>query len=130
VKYLKASAFADEARLHFGFLWDDDFLGPEEGEYRLSYSSRRLAVDVLYDDRDGRVLTVVRSFLAGRTPRAGLPCLYVAAGIGPQQDIREIARSSKLLGAVLDSQARALQRVLPVFDGPRGPELLSMCHGR
>lgn len=130
VKYIKSSEFLSEARGRFQFLRDADFLGPEEGEYWLSYSSGLLGVEVHYDDRDGRILTIVRSSVDDRNPRAGLQCLYVSAKLGPAQDIREIARSSKALGAVLETQASALRKLLPVVEGTDGPDLLLSCHGR
>lgn len=71
-------------------------------------------------------MTIVRSNFAGRNPHAGLPYLYVTAKLGPAQDMREIARSPKHLGAVLDAHAAALRRVLPVVDGL---DLLLRCYG-
>ena len=129
-KYIKQVEFLQEAKSRFDFLRERDFLGPEEGDYWLSYSSGTLGVEVLYDDRDGRVLTVVRSSIGDRNPRAGLQCLYVTATLGPAQDIREIARSFKDLGPVLESHAAALEKVLTVIDGPGGFDLLVKCHGR
>lgn len=129
-KYVKQAEFLEEAKNRFEFLRERDFLGPEEGDYWLSFSSGALGVEVLYDDRDGRVLTIVRSSVGDRNPRAGLQCLYVSAALGPAQDIREIARSPKVLGPVLESHAAALKRVLPVLEGPGGADLLLRCHGR
>ena len=111
---------------------DDAFraIGPERREDWISFSSGDLGVEVIYDDRDGRVLTIVRAFFAERSPRAGLGCLYVSSGLGPQQNIRDIARSEKQLKASLESQAEAFRKVLPVLSGPDGPDLLLRCHGR
>ena len=64
-----------------------------------------------------------------RNPRANLICLYVEAGLGPAQEIREVARSAKLLGPVLESQALALRALLPELRGPRAVDLLLGCHG-
>lgn len=129
-RYLKEDQFNQEAQTAFGFLCDHGFFGPELLDDAISFSSGDLGVDVIYDDRDGRVLTIVRAFLSDRNPRAGLACLYVAAGLGPAQDLRDIARTNKQLAGALESQAAALQRLLPVLDGPgRGPLLLG-CHGR
>lgn len=129
-KYVKSADFLAEARGHFQFLRDADFLGPEAGEYGLSYSSGLLGVEVLYDDRDGRILTIVRSSVGNRNPRAGLPCLYVSAKLGPAQDIREIARSRKALADVLETHAAALRKLLPIVEGADGANLLLNCHGR
>lgn len=124
------AAFSKEAAARFAFLDDLDFIGPEKGNYRLAYSSASLTVEILYDDRDGRILTMISGYVAGRNPRASLHCLYRSAGLGPAQDIREIARSPKVLGPVLDSHASALGKVLPALEGASGRDLLLSCHGR
>lgn len=129
-RYLTNASFCKEAAARFSFLDDRDFIGPEKGEYRLAYSSGSLTVEILYDDRDGRVLTLISGYIGGRNPRASLPCLYRSAGLGPAQDIREIARSPKILGPVLDSHASALGKILPILEGASGRELLLSCHGR
>jgi hypothetical protein len=129
-KYIKQADFVAETKSRFEFLRERDFLGPEAGDYWLSYSSGVLGIEIHYDDSDGRVLTIIRSSIGDRNPRAGLQCLYVSATLGPAQDIREIARSSKALGPVLESHAAALKRVLPVLEGPGGADLLLKCHGR
>ncbi len=129
-KPVTQSDFASEVRRQFAFLEDSGFLGPEEGDYRQFYSTGALGVEVMYDDRDRRVVTIVNSFVAGVSARAGLPCLYVESGLGPAQNIREIARSPKFLGPVLDTHATALRAVLSVLAGPTGPDLLRKCHGR
>jgi hypothetical protein len=129
-KYIKAADLLDEARERFQFLKDADFVGPEEGDYWLSYSSGFIGVEVHYDDRDGRVVTIVRTTVGDRNPRASLQCLYVTAKLGAAQDIREIARSGKSIAAVLESQAVALRKLLPIIEGGRGPDLILGCHGR
>ena len=129
-RYVRSSDFLTEAENHFQFLREADFLGPEKGEYWLSYSSDMLGVEVHYDDREGRVITIVRSSVGDRNPRAGIQCLYVSARLGPAQHIKEIARSAKVLGNVLESHAAALRKVLPVVEGADGPDLLLDCHGR
>ncbi len=130
VKYIKAVDFLDEARERFRFLQDNDFVGPEEGDYWLSYSSGFIGVEVHYDDRDGRVITIIRTTVGERSPRASLQCLYVTAKLGAAQDIREIARSARMIGDVLESQAAALRKLLPIIEGVRGPDLVLECHGR
>ena len=129
-KYLKEGDFNRKAELAFAFVRDFGFFGPEYGEDRVAFSSGRLGLEVMYDDRDGRVITIVRAHLAERNPRAGLACLYVQAGLGPQQDLRDIARSAKQLSASLASQATAFRRLLPALSGTDGPGLLLRCHGR
>lgn len=129
-KYVKSSDFRSEAESHFRFLSDAYFLGPEEGDYSLSYSSGLFGIEVHYDDRDGRIVTIVRTSVGERSPRASLQCLYVTAKLGPAQDIREIARSTKSIGEVLESHAEALRKVLPVIEGDGGLELILACHGR
>lgn len=129
-RYVKSPDFLNEARSRFDFLRRSNFLGPEEGDYWLAYRSDLLGVEVHYDDRDGRVVTIVRSSVGDRNLRAGLQCLYVSAKIGPAQDIRDIARSAKTLGAVLQSHAAALGKVLPIVGGPEGSTHLLRCHGR
>ena len=129
-KFLKAGQFNEQAEQSFAFVRDLGFFGPERREDWISFSSGDLGVEVIYDDRDGRVLTIVRAFFAERSPRAGLGCLYVSSGLGPQQNIRDIARSEKQLKASLESQAEAFRKVLPVLSGPDGPDLLLRCHGR
>lgn len=130
VRYIKSTDFLSEARPRFQFLADSGFLGPEEGDNRLSYSSAVLGVDVHYDDRDGRVVTVVRSSQGDRNLLCGLGCLYVTAELGAPQDLQEIARSSKALPGVLKTHTVALKKVLPIVRGPDGPDLLLRCHGR
>ena len=129
-KYVKPSEFRAEAANHFRFLWEADFLGPEAGEYSLSYSSGWLGIEVHYDDRDGRVITILRATVGERSPRASLQCLYVRAKLGPAQDIREIARSAKSIGDVLASHAAAVPKRRPVIERDDERELLLACHGR
>jgi len=129
-KYLKEGQFNREAEEAFAFVRDVGFFGPERREDWISFSSGDLGLEVIYDDRDGRVSTIVRAFLAERNPRAGLGCLYVSAGLGPQQDIRDIARSAKQLSGSLESQAEAFRKILPELAGPEGAGLLLRCHGR
>lgn len=118
---------ADEA---FAFVRDVGFFRPECREDWISFSSGDLGLEVICDDRDGRVNTIVPASLEGRNPRAGLECLYASAGLGPQQDIRDIARSAKQLSGSLESQARALRKTLPRLAGPDGADVLLRCHGR
>jgi hypothetical protein len=126
---LDPADFLAEGARRFDFLLGEAFVPHATGGHRLLYSSATFTVEVLYDDRDGRVSTLIDANVGERNPRANLICLYVAAGLGAAQDVREIARSAKLLGPVLESQAAALQVLLQELTGPRGADLLLKCHG-
>jgi hypothetical protein len=127
-KNIKFTDFRDEAIPYFEFLNGSGFLGPEVGGSWLFWSSGRLGVELFYDGRDGTVTTTLRG--PGGNPQAPLHCLYTTAKLGPAQDIKRTARSTKILGKVLESHVKALQRVLPIVDGEDGPRLLRACHGR
>lgn len=127
---VRSNVFVAEARERYAFLLEGGFIGPEETEYTVYYGSGRLGVGAYYDDHDGRVLTLIDGQTDGRTARAGLSCLYVSAGLGPAQDIRQIARSEKALGKVIDSHVRALRQIIPLLEGSQGVPLLKTCHGR
>jgi hypothetical protein len=129
-KYINSAEFLAEARDRFQFLCHADFLGPEEGEYVLSYSAGLLGIELHYDDRDGRILTIVRSSVGDRNARAGLQCLYVSASLGVAQDIRDIARSRKAPKGVLETHAAALRKLLPILGGADAADLLLRCHGQ
>jgi hypothetical protein len=128
-KYIRAKDFSAEAVRRFDFLVGEGFVPLSSDGHRLLFSSAAFAVEVLYDDRDGRVLTLIDAHVGERNPRANLICLYVEAGLGPAQAIREIARSTRLLGSVLESHAVALRALLPELNGPRAADLLLECHG-
>jgi hypothetical protein len=129
-KYLRSAEFVREARLRFDSLRSEGFRVSEPADYWVSYEYDDLVIDVIYDDRDGRVTTGIQSVVADRKPAATLSCLYGTSGLGPAQDIRDIARNANALLGVLDSQRSALHRLLPVITGPDGPDLLLRCHGR
>jgi hypothetical protein len=129
-KYLRSEDFVREARLRFDTLRTEGFRPRERSEYWVSYEDDDLVVDVMYDDRDGRVSTSFGPVVGDRRPHAGLSCLYVMSGLGAAQDIRDLARNASSLAAVLDSQRSALHRLLPVITGPDGPDLLLHCQGR
>jgi hypothetical protein len=128
-KYIGSSDFLAAAAAAFDFLLGAGFvLGASDG-HRLLYASGDFAVEVLYDDRDGRVITLIDAHVDDRNPRANLICLYVEAGLGPAQAIREIARSKKILVPVLESHAAALRALMPVLNGPTASGLFLACHG-
>ena len=128
-RYVDSTVFLIEAARRFDFLVGEGFVPHAPEGHRLLYSSAAFAVEVLYDDRDGRVLTLIDAHVGDRNPRANLICLFVEAGLGPAQKISEIARSPKRLGPVVESHAVALRALLPELSGPRGPDLLLRCHG-
>lgn len=130
-KYVKPETFVREACEHFAFLVGvHGFVGPVVDDYRLLYTSASFSVEVHYDDRDGRVITIVDATVGRRNPRAGLQCLYVESGLGPAQRVRDIARSERSLKSALESQASALDTLVPVLGGDKGPTLLLACNGR
>jgi hypothetical protein len=129
-KYVNPTDFLTEAACQFDFLLAEGFVAGSSEGHRLLYSSSRVAIEVLYDGRDGRVITLVDAYEGDRNPRAGLVCLFVEAGLGPAQRIREIARSKKSLRPVLESQAVALRQLLPELRGQHASGLLLRCHGR
>jgi hypothetical protein len=130
VAALRPEQFSDAARRYFNFLSDHGFVESRVDGFRLLCASSELAVEVLYDDRDRHVFTVVDAFVGKRNPRAELSCLYVEAGLGPAQRIHSVARSQRLLERALASQAAALRELLPTLTGSGGSELLLRCHGR
>ncbi len=128
-KYLSPEEFSSEAERVFGFL-EPTFVGLEKTNFRHYYSTGSIGLAIMFNDGDGRVITVVEAQVGERNVNASVDCLYVSARLGPAQDIREIVRSPKQLRPVLDSQAAAIKKLLPVLDGPSGPDLLVSCHGR
>ena len=128
-KYSDTAKFRAVAAHEFDFLTGAGFLiGSSEG-HRLLYASAVFSVEVLYDSRDGRVVTIIDGHLGERNLRASLVCLFVESGSGPAQKVRETARSRKTLSPVLASQASALRELLPELTGPRASDLLLRCHG-
>lgn len=129
-KFFDPPSFHERCTPRFAFLADLGFAGPYVEGYRVLFVSGQHSVEVHFDDADGRVVTIVEGAVGHRNPRAGLICLYVAAGLGPAQHIREIGRTSSTLDSALKSQADALRRLLPVLEGDAGEPLLIHCNGR
>ena len=130
-KYVKPETFAREARQRFAFLVDVlGFVGPVVEDSRLLYTAAAFSVEIHYDHRDGRVITIIDATVGSRNPRAGLRCLYVESGLGAAQQIRDIARTERSLESALGSQAAALNKLVPVLEGGEGQTLLLACHGR
>jgi hypothetical protein len=129
-KYIDTDDFVTDAAREFDFLISRGFVPGSSGDHRLLYASGDFAIEVLYDDRDGRVVTLVAAHVGDRNPRASLICLFVEAGLGPAQSVREICRTRKMLRPVLRSQAAALRDLLPKLTGPHAENLLLECNGR
>jgi hypothetical protein len=126
-----SEAFIDSAIAHFDFLVKEHgFVGPLVDRNSVSFSTNRFVIEILYDWRDGRVITKVKADVGNRHPRASLDCLYVEAKLGPAQQIKDIARSTHSLVKALGSQASALVELMPILNGPWGSSLLLRCHGR
>jgi hypothetical protein len=87
-------------------------------ESRVAFSSADFGIEVLYDEREGYVTTLIDAFVGDRNPRASLSCLYVEAGLGHAQDVRETARTKHSLDVALGSQAAALRKLLPALLEP------------
>lgn len=105
------------------------FLGPERQPGVAVYYSPGLSIEVAMDPRDG-VLTLLVGQVGEHTYRAELSCLYVAAGLGPAQDVHRTARTTHTLSKSLASQSCALSALLPHLTEPRREKLLRTCHGR
>ncbi len=128
---MSSNAVLAEAERHFAFLAEEiGFSRQRDNKYRLVYSLWAFSVEVLYDESEGRVVTMIDSTVESRHPRAELSCLYVEAKLGPAQHVRQIGRTSHSLKAALASQAAAMQALLPILDGPAGATLLLRCRGR
>lgn len=129
-KFFDPPSFHERCRPQFAFLSDLGFAGPYVDGYQLLFVSGQHSVEVHFDDADGRVVTIVEGAVKDRNPRAGLICLYVAAGLGPAQHIREIGRTSSTLDSALKSQADAFGRLLPILKDDDAGQLLIRCNGQ
>jgi len=129
-KYLDPTSFNDLVVQQFAPVAETGSLsGPITSDYQVAYSEPRFSVRVMYDDVDGRVETLIEAAVRGRQLRARLSCLYVKAGLGAAQAIREIARSQHSLEVSARSQASALLALLPVLRGTELESLLLSCLG-
>ena len=127
---VRPKQFASAAKPGFAFLAEHGFRGPIESETALAYSIPSLILRVLYDEFDGRVLISIGARTDRGELHASLDCLYVEAGLGPAQDIKDIARSTHSLTVAIESHASALRRFLPVLTGPNIGSLVEKCAGR
>jgi hypothetical protein len=128
-RYVPPGEFRQRARRAFAFLVGEGFVATSEDDYRLAFVSSDYLVEIAYDERNGRLITLVEAYVGERTPRASLECLYVAAGLAPAQRVRQIARTLHSLDRAVESQSSALRELLPVLVGPGGQALLLGCHG-
>lgn len=128
-------SFVTNVQERFSFLVEAGFEEPalvvERDFASLSYESDRFTVEVSLVPRDGVEVSVV----PGRPtfpPRlsSGLDCLYQAAGLGPVNWIKHTVTSEHSLEKAIDSNAKALEDVLPILTGPRLAELVEQCSGR
>lgn len=129
-RYIDSPTFLRVANAEFAFLLEEEFVRSFSLDFRVAYQSAWLGIEILYDERDGRVSTIVDATVGERNPHASLTCLFVTAGLGPAQRVRDIARSHKILPSVLATHSAAIRAVMPILRGPLRDSLLIECHGR
>src|SRR4051812_3624021 len=104
--------FLAKAEETFEFLTQvEGFLGPEYRPDGLAYHSPSLEIDVLLDQREQAIVTLVRGMVEELHLRAELSCLYAEASLGAVQDVKRTARTTHTLERSLSSQSEALRRV-------------------
>jgi hypothetical protein len=133
-KAVSTSVFLAAVEERFAFLSDEGFVGPVarqddrfESFVEVSYAAATLAIRAFYDRHEGRISVRISGTVDGREREAPLDSLYVEAGLGPTQDVKEIARSQHSLERVLESVEAALKRLLPLLQSSRRAELLLVC---
>lgn len=125
------SEFLRLTEASFEFLTrSNGLLGPERRADGFAYHSPSLEIDVLLDQREQAVVTLIREFVDDLDLRAELPCLYAEASLGAAQDVKRVARTNHTLQRSLTSQSAALERLLPLLEGPSKGRLLRACHAR
>jgi hypothetical protein len=117
----KALAFLVE---EFGFVLA--FAEPS----RVVYASSTFSVRTYHNSLALEVDTGISAIICEREVTAWLPCLCVAAGLGPAQRVKRSARSVRTLKLALASQATAVRTLIPIVRGETGSRLLLECHGR
>ena len=126
------AATRDLAPALFMFLVDSEgFDGPELLSDGVAYHRAEIHVVVAgHEGREPEVTTVVEISAAGAPPwRARLGSVYVAAELGPAQDVPESARNQRIVQVRLKKQADALQELLQVLDDASLRSLVRVCHG-
>lgn len=114
--------FSTVAPDKFVFLETAGYVGPLSshsiGElvWRLEWVHALDAVTVLLDGREHRITTTIDRGTGNERLRVALDQLYVAAGLGPFQDVLVVATNERTLLRTLESQADALRAVLPRLD--------------
>ena len=127
---ISAAIFRSEARRHFDPVLEGAFAIASDDDYRIRYSRRELAVEVLYDAWEVRLVTLLEARIGERNVRAGLTCIYVVAGLGVAQQVLERARSPRLLSSALASQAEATGVVVSTLNQEDLSSAMLRCHGR
>ncbi|GIF24001.1 hypothetical protein BJ973_004614 [Actinoplanes tereljensis] len=126
-----AERFNAEAIEQYKFLSEAlGFAGPDISDGLIGYHSAGYSILVIYDNYEKSAITVVTRRVGDATRRAELSCLYASAGLGPAQDVKGSARTSRLVAAAIATQVKALKLVLPLLDGPTGNDLMNACHAR
>jgi hypothetical protein len=126
-----AQRFHVESIEQYRFLTDTlAFEGPNVAGDVIGYHAGKHSVYVMHNESGKRVITVVTRPIDGTTRRAELACLYATAGLGPAQEVRAGAGTSRLVAAAIVTQVSALKLVLPYLDGAAGNRLMEACHAR
>ena len=118
--------------VEFAFLvqqWGFD--GPEHAEDGIAYHHPDMHIELAiwaWKNEAGLTTGIRRRNRAtGAMEEAGLECLYLAAGLGPAQDVPENVGGGRSIAKRVAQQARAVQRLLPLLNRPGGEELMSRC---
>jgi hypothetical protein len=122
---MREKEFFPQVRLHFDYLVDEfDFEHESSSEWRVHYSSVNLHVAVWYLPPDRATITQVWIPPHEPPPSVDLDDVYVAAGLGPAQDVRTSAQTRHAMNESLRSQADALRAVIPLLRGPDSTDLI------
>lgn len=129
---IRAEEFRERATGRFGFLVSErGFTGPELHDHGVFYYDPVLSVDVILDEREKSVLTLLCRTIGETYVRAELSILYVECGLGPAQHVGVVAGSRHSLEKSLESQAAATGLLLDrLLGAPDRDEMLRRCHGR
>jgi hypothetical protein len=107
-------AFQDTQLMVFGWLATEGFEVPTESNGWVWRSAPlRIDVDVAYNGFEDYVHTSLRDRSVPGRRSTNLEDLYVAAGLGPPQDLGHKALTGHSLAKVMESHSVALRRLLP-----------------